>query len=281
VSAGAGWHGRLALRYHVDADGRCVGHDTHHGPLRVLKALHPEGPAVCHHVLVHPPGGVAGGDRLEIDLEVGRGAHAVLTTPGATRFYRSDGAAAEQLARLVVDEAARLEWLPLETIAYPGCQAANRVAFELADGAEMIGWDLLALGLPAAGAAFAHGRFAQSLAWPGVWLERGALDASDTRLLDGPLGLCGRRVLATAWCAAGRPFDAARREALLEAARALRLPPSADLLVGSTSPDARLIVWRALGSRVEPVFEALAALRAAWRRVAWSMDAAPPRVWRT
>ena len=273
------WHGRLALRYRREADGRCVARDEHTGPLRVLKALHPEGPAVCHHVLVHPPGGVAGGDVLDIELHAAAGSHALVTTPGATRFYRSEGAPAAQRARLCVDDGARLEWLPLEAIAFPGCDARNAVELHLAPGGEMIGWDLLALGLPAAGAHFAQGRFEQSLCWPGVWLERGTLDAQDVRLLDGPLGLAGRRVLACAWCAAGTPFEDARRERLLAAARGVAA--EASVICGATSPEPRLVVWRALGERVEPVFNALIALRTAWREAAWSLAAPLPRVWRT
>ena len=273
------WHGHLALRYRRDADGRCVGQDTHSGPLRVLKALHPEGPTICHHVLVHPPGGVAGGDTLDIDLHAAPGSHALVTTPGATRFYRSDGVPAAQRARLRVEAGARLEWLPLEAIAFPGCDARNAVELHLEPGGEMIGWDLLALGLPATGADFGHGRFEQSLHWPGVWLERGTLDAQDRCLLDGPLGLAGHRVLACAWCAAGMPFEPARRERLLEAARAVA--PQGSVVCGATSPESRLVLWRALGDRVEPVFDALVALRSAWRAAAWSLAAPPPRVWRT
>ena len=82
-----------------DAGQRCLVHATHEGPLRVLKTLYPEGAAIAHQVLVHPPGGIVGGDRLEIKLDLQPLAHAVLTTPGATRFYRSAGAAGVQHVR--------------------------------------------------------------------------------------------------------------------------------------------------------------------------------------
>ena len=85
-----GWQGSLALRYRSE-DGRTRVHDRHDGPLRVLKSLHPEGDRVCHSVLVHPPGGIVGGDTLAIELALEAGAHALVTTPGATRFYRSLG----------------------------------------------------------------------------------------------------------------------------------------------------------------------------------------------
>jgi urease accessory protein len=271
------WHGRLALRYAREG-ARTVAHDSHDGPLRVLKALYPEGDGICHHVMVHPPGGIVGGDQLQIDVEVGAGAHALVTTPGATRFYRSAGAEAEQHARLRLHEGARLEWLPLESIAFPGCRARNAVSLDLAPGAEMIGWDVLALGLPASGEAFEQGRFEQHLEWPGRWLERGRIDAQDKRLLASPLGLGGHGVLGAAWFAAGNALDGARREALADVARAL---PPGELPFGVSSPQVQVVVARALGPRVEPVMALLAALHAAWRRAAWALDAEPPRVWRT
>jgi urease accessory protein len=188
-----GWHAHLQLTYRCDErDAHTRAHDLHHGPLRVLKAMYPEGPRVCHHVIVHPPGGVAGGDTLDVDVDVGAGAHALITTPGATRFYRSSGEPALQSARLQVRADARLEWLPMASIAYDGCIAENRVRFTLEPSAQMIGADMVALGLPASQAVFERGRFTQHIEWPGRWLERGAIDAADHRLLRSPLGLGGR-----------------------------------------------------------------------------------------
>lgn len=280
TAASTGWPAQLTLQYRADG-GRTVAHDRHSGPLRVLQALYPEGPGICHHVVVHPPGGIVGGDTLAVDLHAGAGTHALVTTPGAAKFYRSAGPQALQQARLRVDDGARLEWLPLESIAYRGCHARNAVWLDLAPGAQMIGWDVLALGLPAGGEAFDHGRFVQQLHWPGVWLDHGAVDGTDTRLLDSPLGWAGRRVLATAWIASGSPWPADTREALLAGARDVAAGAGDGVVAGATAPDPRLVLLRALAPRVEPAMQLLQAVRAVWRRTAWALEAQPPRIWRT
>jgi urease accessory protein len=275
-----GWHGRLELRYRHDG-ARTTVHDRHRGPLRVLQSLYPEAPGICHNVLVHPPGGIVGGDVLELDLALGAQSHALLTTPGATRFYRSAGETALQSVTARLDDGARLEWLPLETICHRGAIGENRMRFTLAPGAEMIGWDLLALGLPASGEAFDRGRHAQQIELPGVWLERGVIDGADTRLLDSPLGWAGHRTLATMWLAAGRPLAAARRDALLDAARAAAEGHALQRSFGATSPQPQCVVLRVLAPRVEPAMQLLVAVWQAWRQQAWALPACAPRVWRT
>ena len=279
------WAGSLTLDYRCDTVHgalRTVLHDRHDGPLRVLASLYPEARAVCHNVLVHPPGGLVGGDALRIDLNLAEGTHALVTTPGATRYYRSTGAAATQHVHATLGAGARLEWLPLETIAYSGCIGASTVGFELAPGAEMIGWDLLALGLPASKQAFERGRFEQRIEWPGRWLERGVIDAEDRRLLDSPLGWAGHRALGTLWFAAGTPLAAARLDTLLDAARGVI---GADAALRATSgvsaPGDGLIALRVLAPRVEPAMRLLVAVWSAWREAAWQMAPCVPRVWRT
>ncbi|MBL0085797.1 MAG: urease accessory protein UreD [Ideonella sp.] len=278
------WHGTLDLDYRVSLSGgspRCIVADRHDGPLRVLAALYPEGPAVCQSVIVHPPGGVAGGDTLTMNLTLAEGSHAMITTPGATRFYRSAGEPALQSVQARVAGGARLEWLPLETLVYSAALAESRSVFALAPGAEMIGRELVALGLPASGLAFERGHFSQHLELPGVWLERGRIDASDRRLLDSPLGLAGRRVLATQWFACGQALEPARRSALLDAARAASPDDHLGVVHGSTSPHEQVVVLRALADRVEPATELLNRVWARWRELAWGLQADAPRVWRT
>lgn len=286
------WHAALDLDFRLqrlDGAPHTVGRAVHDGPLRVLRSLYPEGPSICHQVIVHPPGGIVGGDRLRLAARLEAGTHALLTTPGATRFYRSGGATAMQALDARCGDGARLEWLPLETLVHDGARAANSLRFELAAGAETIGWDLICLGLPARGEAYTRGRFEQrvELEVPSgrAWLDRGVLDFDDPRhaeptrrLLASPLGWAGRPVLGTLWFATGAPLDERRRERLVEAARSA-LPE--DVAGGATAPNRHVVVVRALGVRVEPLAEGLAAVRAAWRREAWGLEATLPRVWRT
>jgi urease accessory protein len=275
-----GWHGHLSLDYRRSA-ARTVVLDQHDGPLRILQSLYPEGDAVCHNVLVHPPGGVVGGDVLEISATVASGCHALVTTPGATRFYRSLGEPALQTLSARVADGARFEWLPLETLLYRNTLAENRMRFELAPGAEMMGWDVLALGLPASDQPFDGGHYTQSIELPGVWLERGHIDGRDTRLLQSPLGWAGHTVLATMWFACGRPLAAARRDALRDAAREAIAADPLKASAGCTAPHAEVVVLRALAPRVEPAMQLLTEVWRRWRAEAWGLPAALPRVWRT
>ena len=274
-----GWRGHLALDYRADR-GRTLVRDRHDGPLRVLKSLHPED-GVCHSVLVHPPGGIVGGDELSIAIGVETGAHALVTTPGATRFYRSTGATAEQATTIDAAEGSRIEWLPLETIAYSGCEAINRTTCRLAPGAEMIGWDVTALGLPASSLPFVAGRFTQSIELPGRWLDRATTRADDTRLLDSPLGWNGRRVLATMWFASGGALAESSRDDLLGAARDIASAHALASSAGATSPQDGVVVVRALADRVEPAMELLVRIWRAWRPIAWGLEPCVPRVWST
>src|SRR2546425_2822413 len=117
----ASWKARLSLSFARD-ENRCVlAKRSHEGPLVVQKPLYPEGADVCHAIVVHPPGGIAGGDELALDVRCERGSHAVLTTPGAGKWYRSTGAWARQSLRFEL--AGTLEWLPRETIVFSGALA--------------------------------------------------------------------------------------------------------------------------------------------------------------
>ena len=272
------WHARLALDYGTERE-RTVARFRHDGPLRILQSLYPEGDAVCHNVLVHPPGGLVGGDTLDIDISAAAGSHGLVTTPGATRFYRSEGELAVQRTRIRLDAGARLEWLPLEALCYSGCRAENRLRIEAAPGAELLGWDVTALGLPNAGKPFEHGSLLQHIEVPGVWLERGRIDADDRRLLDSPLGLAGQRCLASLFFVSGTPIARARCEEMLDMARALADAHPLAASAGITSPHAEIVVLRVLAPVVEPAMHLLRQVWQAWRTALWQRPEGAPRIW--
>ncbi|MDH5206117.1 MAG: urease accessory protein UreD [Hylemonella sp.] len=274
------WHASLQLNYTRQGD-RCVAHHRHDGPLRILQSLYPEGDGICHNVLVHPPGGLVGGDTLDVRVDVGPQAHGLLTTPGATRYYRSTGEPARQNLHARLQAGARLEWLPLEALAYNACRAENRAVFDLAADAELMGWDITALGLPAAQLPFAQGSFAQHIEVPGVWLEQGRIDAADARLLDSPLGLAGHRCMAMLFFVAGSPLSRERREGALDVVRASIDAHALCATAGATSPHPQVLVVRVLAPLVEPALALLKTLRAHWRAQLWNLDPGTPRVWST
>ena len=272
------WHAHLQLNYTAER-GRTVARHAHSGPLRILQSLYPEGDSLCHNVLIHPPGGLVGGDTLDLAVTVGAGAHGLITTPGATRFYRSAGERALQRTHLTLDAGARLEWLPLESLCYSACQAENHLTLALSPGAECMGWDVTALGLPHANQPFEQGRFTQHIEMPGQWLERGVIDATDHRLLHSPLGLAGHFCMASLFWVAGSPLTRTRRETALDAARAVIDRHALKATAGATSPSGQVIVVRVLAAQVEPVMELLRQVRCAWRAALWQLDAAAQRIW--
>lgn len=277
-SAQGGWHARLDLAYRLE-QARSVARFEHAGPLRILQSLYPEGDAVCHNVLVHPPGGLVGGDTIAITAHAEAGAHGLVTTPGAARFYRCESAPAVQRTHIRLAEGARMEWLPLEAIYYAGCVAENRLLMELAPGAEAMGWDIAAFGLPQAGQPFAHGRVLQHLELQGHWLERGIVDAKDKRMMDGPLGLGGHRCMGTLFFAAGSELTRQRRERALESAREVITAHPLAATAGATAPSGHVVVVRVLAPLVEPALALLKSVRAAWRHSLWDLQAHPPRGW--
>ena len=278
------WHAQLQLNYR-NAAGKTLLDFAHDGPLRILQSLYPEGDAVCHNVLVHPPGGVAGGDDLDISVDVQSGAHALVTTPGATRFYKTSGEAAVQRTFVKLEDGARLEWLPLENIAYNGCIAENRLQLDLAPTAQMIGWDITALGLPAAELPFERGQFTlhtelmHSQGGHSPWLERSRIAADDQRLLKSPIGMNGHTCLATLFFIAGSAISMPAKEHFLLKSREISSSHALKATSGTTSPHRQVIVLRVLADHTEQAMDLCKQVRGAWREIAWGLPATAPRIW--
>jgi urease accessory protein len=272
------WRADLKLDYTLESQ-RTVARFLHQGPLRILQSLYPEGDQICHNVMVHPPGGLVGGDTLDIQVSVAEGAHGLVSTPGATRFYKSGGQAATQQVVAKLAPGARLEWLPLEAIAYNDCEATNRAVFNLEPDAELITWDVTALGLPNSNLAFHQGYFQQHIEIPGVWLERGNIRGDDLRWLNSPLGLAGQKCLGSLIFAAGSSIHSLRVTQALDAAREVIEAHPLRLQAGITAAHPQVIALRVMSPLVEPTMDLFKQVWAVWRHTLWGLPSSPPRIW--
>ena len=241
-----------------------------HGPLAVQRPFYPEG-GVCHVYLLHPPGGVVGGDRLQIDTDLASGSHALVTTPGATKFYRSGGAVAQQAQILKVADGASLEWLPQENIFFPGAQVAMHSRIELQGDARLALWETHCLGRPVIGESFDQGSLDSRLE---VWrdgqpllIERLRVDAT-SRLRLSLLG--GRPVAATAlFSHADESHLHTARESLGPADNA------AATLLGD------LLLLRYLGESTEQARNLFTEIWRMLREPLLQRPATTPRIWNT
>ena len=277
IPAAPGWQARLDLRFERRPGGATIlAASRHVGPLRVQKALHPEGPGICHAIVLHPPSGIVGGDELDIAIDVSDGAHALLTTPGAGKWYRSAGAHAAQRLNVKVGAGATAEWLPQETIVFAGAQAAIASTVDLAADARFIGWEALCLGRRAAGEHFSSGslRLETRITREGrpLWLERGHLDGGGA-LLHSPVGLAGYSVCATL-LATG---DIA--PSLLADCRATAAAEAGARLGITALPG--LLVARYLGHSSEAARHWFVALWRHLRPALLGVPAQTPRIWNT
>ena len=269
-----GWLGELRLEYARRKERTVLARRQHAGPLLVQRSFHPEG-APCHSYVIHPPGGVVGGDRLTLAARIGPGAHAVITTPAAAKFYRSAGALAEQRQCFDLAPGGALEFLPAETILHGASRVALHNRFELGEGARLCTWDVLCLGRPGSGDHYRGGHCLQDL----KVLRCGVLQLHDRLLLrDGdamlraPWGLAGFPVIGTL---VATPVDPGLETLLREG-----LASRGDVRRGLTRIG-DVLVLRCLGAGAEPV---RAVLEQAWsmlREPVFGRHPSPPRIWKT
>jgi urease accessory protein len=264
-----GWQASLSLGFRKSPARTVLAERRHRGPLSVQRPLYPEGD-LCHVYLLHPPGGVAGGDELNVQARVEPGAQALVTTPGATKFYRSAGPMASLTQELRVEDGS-LEWLPQENIFFPGAVAEIHTRVMLEGAGLFIGWEINCLGRTVLKERFEPGRalFHFSLHRQGrpILLERLNLNGAET--LDGPAGLRGQPVIGTL-------------VATLEDGSSL------DGLRDSLSGDELALTWvdgllvaRYLGDSTERARNCFVALWQRLRPVVIGRPPCAPRIWNT
>lgn len=197
------WQGRLELHYDWQEGATRIGHSQAQAPLKLQRPFYPEGPAVCHTVMLHTAGGIVGGDRLVVTIQLAPQAQALVTTPAASKIYRSNGREAQQAIHLKLAAQTRLEWFPQEAIIFNQALYRQTLRVDLAPTAEWLGWEIHRFGRTARGEAFVAGDWrSHTEVWQGdrpLWLDRQWLPGDPTRL-HSPHGLAGFPVIGTfAW----------------------------------------------------------------------------------
>ncbi|PTR16539.1 urease accessory protein [Nitrosospira sp. Nsp2] len=270
---------RLSLGYSEDRGTTRLVDRDHYGPLLVQKPLYPEGREVCHTVIIHPPGGVVGGDELEITANVGKAAQVQITTPGAAKWYKANGHVSHQNIRLNVGAGGSLEWVPQETIFFDNADLVLDHQVRLEKDANYIGCEILCFGRTASGESFNGGRIRQRtrIYRDGklIWLEQIRL-LGGSGAMRGPLALAGRTVCGTL-ILTGRAIP---RE-LIESAREGAESIAGDASRVGVSQLKSAVVVRYLGDSSETARRVMLHIWGLFRPAMLGRAAIVPRMWNT
>lgn len=206
-----------------------LSHRKHTGALMVQRALYPEPrvqQGICHILMLYPPAGIAGGDTLTIELHLDSGSHAVITTPGAGKWYGKDSVSQKHKARLDDNDThqsmsqdemaayasqhlqatlaphARLEWLPQESIIYNEANMHAVSRFDLADSSSLLTWEISVFGRQAYDEQFLQGHYHTGLniyRKDKVIVAERVDQAAGSRWFTSNLGLADQHIYGSFW----------------------------------------------------------------------------------
>ena len=269
------WRAELELEFALRGARTRLTAQRHCGPLLVQRPFHPETVDVCHAYLIHPPAGIVGGDELWLNVRLHEGAQALLTTPSATRFYRSALLTSQLNQTFTVADGASLEWLPQENLLFDGARARIATTVHLNGSARFCAWETLGLGRPACGERFDHGLLDQQIALyrdgRPLFLER-LRPPRGQALRAGGASLRGHAACAT-WLATGA------NTTQLDAAREILSSMNLGLASATLLDD--LLVCRLFAPHTAPLRAYCERLWQALRPALLARDAHAPRIWST
>lgn len=267
------WQAELSIKYKVINGKTVISEKKHKGPLGLQKSFYPEND-VCHNYILHPPGGVAGGDQLSINVDVGKNAHALITTPASNKFYNSLEHVSVVVQAIEVESGAVMEWLPQDAIMFSGCKVETTTKIKLHEGAKFTGWEITCLGRPASNEKFDRGFCRQRFElWRDnkpLYIERARIDG-DSEILSANWGMAGYTV-------SGLMLVTDANKELLALARECQ--QDKNCLSAVTLKDDVMIV-RYLGHQGMEAREYFTRVWSAIRPLMYKREACAPRIWFT
>ncbi len=276
----AGWRAELALGFSESGGRTTLSRRRHSGPLRVQRPFYPE-LQVCHVYILHPPGGIVGGDTLQIQVQAGERAQVLLTTPAANKFYRSkNGTSARLHQSLTVEGGASLEWFPQESIVFDGAWVDSVTRVELTRDAHFMGWEITCLGRRAAQEVYTQGEYRQHFEiWRDgrpLWIERACVTGGSA-LLGAAWGLAGFSVTGSFVCITKNPGAV---QCVRDAVAKITPSQNGDDLFSATQRD-EVLICRYLGHSAEQARHYFIRAWGVLRPLVLERTACAPRIWAT
>lgn len=272
----ASWKATLDLSFVKKNNKTILAKKKHLGPLMVQKPFYPESHSCCHVYLIHPPGGIVGGDTLNLTAELNEHSHALITTPTATKFYRSNGNQASQSQNILLEKNAILEWLPQETIYYNDSYASSNTRISTSINNKFFAWEIQCLGLPAQKEFFDSGNCRQKLE---IWhdslpilIETNHLVGGD-KLLSSNWGMQGFTSIGT--------FIVSENGNIISREAIKKLSQKYEGLSTAFTSINGVFVIRAMSACTEKIKEYFIHIWKTLRPQILNLEPCPPRIWST
>ena len=275
------WRAHLSINLESDGKRSWLGKTRQMGPVRIQRPFYPEGDDLPHLYLLHPPGGMVGGDEIGIEVTAEENAKTLITTPSASKFYRNITPLAQrQTVSVNLALGASLEYLPQETIIFDGANAQLHTRVNLAEHAHFCGWDIISLGRHESGELFNSGSLTQKIIVYSnqrpLFMDRCHLPAQSP-LLTSAAGMQAYPVFGSFIMTADIKTSEAL-EATLTKWRAALNPN--EIKLGFTQKPG-VFIARSLACRAEVVRESFTELWQMLRPETLHRPACPPRIWNT